>query len=414
MTATTPPALPIRTGPPLAPAAFRELRRTMELSHCKWDVQVGDTTSLAPFPLLLDGPTWSLLADLAERLAQETLLAEAEILARPELHARLALPTALRRLFQRGADTPLTPSAARVMRFDFHFTTEGWRVSEVNSDVPGGFTEATSFPALMADSFPGKRPLGDPTRALVEALARAAGDGGAIALLCAPGHMEDQQVIAYLARHLRARGAAAHCVSPPQLRFDEGRARLRLGAQDGPVGAIVRFYQAEWLPRLPRAGDWTPLFVGGRTPVSNPGRAAIGESKRLPLVWDELGAPLSTWRRLLPETRAPMDAPWGTDEGWLLKSAYCNTGDTVSIRSLMTPLQWARLVLRVHLGPGDWAAQRRFSVIPVDTPRGPMFPCIGVYTVDGKAAGAYGRLADKPLIDAHATDVAVLLSEDPT
>src|SRR5262245_57553556 len=141
----------------------------MELSHFKWDAQVGDVTALAPFPLLLGRSSWRELEDLAERLAAETLAAEQELLGRPALHARIALPRPLRQLFAHG--TP-TPAAARVMRFDFHPTAEGWRLSEVNSDVPGGFTEATSFARLIATHVPGARPAGDPTRALVDAIAR--------------------------------------------------------------------------------------------------------------------------------------------------------------------------------------------------------------------------------------------------
>src|SRR5699024_9599324 len=36
----------------------------------------------------------------------------------------------------------------RLMRFDFHPTTQGFKVSEVNSDVPGGFAEASLMPDL--------------------------------------------------------------------------------------------------------------------------------------------------------------------------------------------------------------------------------------------------------------------------
>jgi hypothetical protein len=66
---------PIRTGPSLDRVAFREIRREMELSHCKGDGQVGDLTAIADF---------------------------------------------------------------------FHYTTDGWRVLEVNS------TETTSFTKLVA------------------------------------------------------------------------------------------------------------------------------------------------------------------------------------------------------------------------------------------------------------------------
>jgi hypothetical protein len=44
-----------------------------------------------------------------------------------------------------------------------------------------------------------------------------------------------------------------------------------------------------------------------------------------------------------------------------------------------------------------------------------MHVCLGVFVVDGRAAGTYGRMARVPLIDARAYDVAVLvdLQEPP-
>jgi hypothetical protein len=37
---------------------------------------------------------------------------------------------------------------------------------------------------------------------------------------------------------------------------------------------------------------------------------------------------------------------------------------------------------------------------------------VGVYTVNGRAAGAYARLSEKPLIDFAAIDVALLIEEN--
>ena len=190
----------IRAGPALAPAAFASIRREMELVHCKWDAHVGDVTTLAPFPLLLDAGEWSTLASAAESLTTETLAIERELFRRPSLWPTLGLPRRLRRLF-RGARMP-TPPAARVMRFDFHLTPEGWRVSEVNSDVPGGYTEATAFTQLVARAFGGAKTCGDPTAALVRSIVATVGAGGRVMLVNAPGHMEDHQVVAYLARRL--------------------------------------------------------------------------------------------------------------------------------------------------------------------------------------------------------------------
>ena len=57
-------------------------------------------------------------------------------------------------------------------------------------------------------------------------------------------------------------------------------------------------------------------------------------------------------------------------------------------------------------------AQRRFETLAIATPIGQMRPCLGVYTVNGQAAGIYGRLGRGAVIDYAATDVAVLVSED--
>ncbi len=90
----------------------------------------------------------------------------------------------------------------------------------------------------------------------------------------------------------------------------------------------------------------------------------------------------------------------------------CNTGDTVCMRELMPANHWFQTRLDVFLRPSKWVAQRRFQSVPVSTPAGPRHVCIGVYTVNGQAAGAYARLAEKPLVDFSAVDVALLIDDD--
>ena len=46
--------------------------------------------------------------------------------------------------------------------------------------------------------------------------------------------------------------------------------------------------------------------------------------------------------------------------------------------------------------------------MPIDVGGVAVYPCLGVYTIGGRVAGAYGRLARRPLIDARAEDAAVL------
>jgi hypothetical protein len=425
------PAKPlILAGAALPAAAFAAVRRRMALGGCKWDPQVGDVATLAPFPLLLSPAAWRALSADAEALAAETAPMEAALLLRPDLHRRLGLPRRLRTAFgdlARG-ESP-TPEPARIMRFDFHPTPAGWRVSECNADVPGGFTESSTFPRLMAEH--GGRPvgvatLGDVTSTWVDAMVRGTAmsrdsamrrdSGGAgrplrVALLAAAGYTEDLQVVELLARMFRARGHAAWPADPRLLDASAPVARLRSSAYDGPVDLVVRFFQGEWLARLPRR-HWRGLLVGGRTPVANGPAAILGESKRLPLLWDDLGLPAdAAWRRLLPETRDVRRARWRSDDGWVLKGAYANNGDAVAHRDLVDAAAWRRAAWDAKLRPGRWVAQRRFESVPVDTPAGPMHACVGVYTVDGRACGAYGRLSPHAVIDYRAVDTAVLLDE---
>jgi glutathionylspermidine synthase len=300
----------------------------------------------------------------------------------------------------------LTPTAVRVMRFDFHWTESGWRISEVNADVPGGFSEASEFTRLMSDACAGTQAPGNPADRWASSIAEAAA-GRPVALLAAPGFMEDQQVIAYLGAVLRRHGIEAWLARPQQLLWNQGWARLG----DRPLGAIVRFYQAEWLPQLPRGSSWQLLLAGGRTPVSNPLASLFGESKRFPIVRDRLTARLSTWRQLLPETRDPREAPWRHDDSWLMKTAWCNTGDTVNARGWTDPRDWRRAVWSATLFPRQWAAQRRFQPLPVASPIGDVYPCVGVYTIDGVTCGAYTRVSTRPVIDHRAIDAALLLRD---
>jgi hypothetical protein len=390
--------------------AWLEIRRCAVLDGCKWDPQVGDVDTLSPFPLVLKASTWNQLARYAEQLTTEAISAENEISQRPDLIAQLGFPRGLRRVL--ASESRLTPAAGRVMRFDFHYTTHGWRISEANSDVPGGFSEASQFTQMMARRFLHLRPAGNPGEVWSCALAEAVASSGFVALLSAPGYMEDHQVVTFLARRLREYGCAAYLAKPEQIVWRNGSAYLDTAWYRGPVDLIVKFYQAEWLARLSRKFGWEKFFRGGKTLVANPPLAVISESKRFPLVWDQLSTRMPTWHTLLPETRDPRDAPWSSEESWLLKTAMCNNGDSVCIRNMMSPKTWFRVRMSVQLSPGQWIAQRRFESVSISTPIGLRHVCIGVYTVNGRTSGAYARLSEKPLTDLSATDVALLLKDD--
>lgn len=394
---------------PVPEAAFRAVRTRTIFDCCKWDPQVEDVTVLSPQPVVLAADVWQALGRDAEALYQETVAAERALLTRPELHAQLGLPRAVRRVLARAGRQGPCPAAARVFRFDFHATTDGWRVSEVNADVPGGYIEASGFARLMHAYYPHLSLPDDPAAALVAAVRRATRPGATIGLVHATAYTDDRQVMVFLARQLAAHGLATCLLSPAALTWEGGRAAGWSDTELKPLDALVRFFPAEWLPNLPQRTAWAHFFVGAQTPQSNPATALLVQSKRLPLVWDALGLELPTWRRLLPETHAPRAVSLATGD-WILKPALGRVGEDIALCGVTPPRVWQSAVRRARWWPRDWVAQRRFTPLPLDTEAGPRFPCIGVYVIDGAAAGAYVRLGRTPLVDHTAEDAALLIA----
>ena len=152
---------------------------------------------------------------------------------------------------------------------------------------------------------------------------------------------------------------------------------------------------------------------GAAVPLMNPAAALLTQSKRFPLVWDRLATALPMWRRLLPATRDPRHADWRRDDLWVLKPALGRVGDSIGIRGVTATKEWASIARGARWFPRHWVAQRRFEATPLPTPDGPGYPCFGVYTVDGRAAGIYGRIAGVPLVNHLSRDVAVLVPDEP-
>jgi hypothetical protein len=376
----------------------------------KWDPQFGDGCVIARSPLVIRRDAWSEVSVLAAALARETLAAEAELAGRPELHRRLGVGRGIRRAFARVSSIGPASGTARLIRFDFHFTHDGWRISEANADVPGGLNEASGLPELVGPHYPGTASAGDPTRSYVQALRGSLPDHRCVALVHATAYSDDHQMMAFLAKTLRAAGVRAHLASPAHLRWRRGRAWLEARWWRGPLDAVVRFFPADWLSLLPRACGWPFLFAGSKTPLSNPASALLVQSKRFPLVWEDLRTKIPTWRALLPETRDPRSAPWFTDEAWILKPTFGRAGEGLGIPGLAVAADWRRIRRSATWLPRAWVAQRRFETVPVELGGMPVYPCLGVYTVEDRVVGAYGRIARRPLIDSHAEDAAVLLA----
>jgi glutathionylspermidine synthase len=403
MTSSLANEIPWKVGKQLPASLSQEVRTGLILNHCKWDPQVGDVSTLASFPIFLKSETWNHLKKKAQALAEELLAAEREISIRPDLITRLGMPRQISKLLAKKAP-PMAAGTPRVMRFDFHYSTDGWRISEVNNDVPGGFTESSTFAEMVQTYFPGSELCGNPVRAWIQSISSQFPDGK-ILLFAAPGYMEDQQIVSYLAKTLRTEGLSAQLATPKQLKWSIHR-RLTLNNCNRAFDCVVRFFQAEWLPRL--GAGWENFFLSD-FPIVNPGVAIIGESKRFPLVWNDLESPTQNWRELLPDTHDPKEIAWLNDEQWILKTAYCNNGDTVILQEQLSASARRKLRYELLFSSGSWIVQKRFQPVWFDTPLGLAQLCIGVYIINGQPAGAYGRLTSKRIIDHAAIDVPILI-----
>ncbi len=396
---------------PIPPRHFAEHRRRVIFSAFKWDPQVGDTCTVAEHVVVLRRETAHRLHRLAESLADETVMVEEALRSRPELHNGLGLPAPLvGALRDAGCSVGRGRRHVRVMRFDFHPTTAGeWVVSEVNSDVPGGFAEASILPGLVAPFVPHAEPFGpDVGTLMAEQLCAGAVGRGAIGLVHATSYADDRQVMAFLAQRLREAGRLSVLIAPDHVRWSGG-ARCIARGQEGELAAVVRFFPAEWLHHLPRVSEWRGYFSDA-VASCNHASAVLTQSKRVPLVWERLGVPLVWWPQLLPETSEP--SLRRILDGWLLKPALGRVGQGITVPETTTPRERRQAALSALLHRRAWVAQRRFASCPLPAAEGDRHLCIGVFTVNGRAAGFYGRMSKRPRIDEQAQDVAVLVERE--
>jgi glutathionylspermidine synthase len=231
----------------------------------KWDPQVEDVSVLAPFALTISRETWEALSSLAEQLARETIAAEMSLLQHEGLHRKMGFSRAIRKALRSAAASPAV-AATRFMRFDFHYTSDGWRISEVNSDVPGGMNEASGFTKLMAAELSGTI-CGDPARELARAAVAGREGNGPVGLIHATAYSDDRQVMEYLARELSQLGVRTVQLSPSHVVWRERRAWTQSGEE---LSAMLRFFPAEWLDELSSNSGWQQFFCA-KTPSVNPG-----------------------------------------------------------------------------------------------------------------------------------------------
>ena len=300
----------------------------------------------------------------------------------------------------------------RLMRYDFHPTTDGgWAVSEVNSDVPGGWAEGSLMPAAAMEALNGVYSYTNFGESLTNAIQQKVPAGGRIMLVHCTSYSDDRQVMQFLGDKLKGLGFQVIYAAADHLRFRDRKAISILDGNEGEVDAIIRFSPLEWISDM-KPKQWLGYFDTTTCSCNHP-IAIYAQTKRFPFVWDVLeknGISMSTWRALLPDTKEVKDAKG--KEGYIYKPVYGRVGEMISIREACEADEYKKIMMEVNLLPKNYLAQKQFVSQALDGINGERYHiCLGSYTIEGCHAGYYARMSKTLRIDSNAADIPVLIEE---
>ena len=391
----------------IPPEHYSDYRYEVIFKAYKWDPQVKDSNTVSRHAIIITPEAAWELYTLAEQLSDEVMGMEESLITHPDLHKAMGFSGKIKKPLSRMGNYS-RGNNVRLMRFDFHPTDKGWEISEVNSDVPGGLAEAAILPEIAGQFFAGSVPGENVANHILRSFQTKLNTGDRIAFVHATSYADDRQVMQFLSDCFEQNGFRTVFAAPDHIRWKNKKAYSTLSGEEGSVDGIVRFFPLEWFETLPRKSDWYGYFDCD-VPCCNHPAAMLTQSKRLPLVWDELGVDISHWKALLPETKEPKSILKGL-EGWIYKPAFGRVGGGISIKGAIPEKERLKIEKDARMQKKLWVAQRMFNSIPVGSLSGEKFHvCIGVFTVDAKAAGFYARLSETARIDENAQDIPVLI-----
>ena len=382
--------------------AFKAYRLDAIFAGHKWDAQLHDRSTVADRAIVLGPHEWHELTTATEALFAETLVIERELQRAAAAAPPSYLPQHASRRLAR-LSVPPSPSG-RLMRFDFHPTREGWKLSEVNSDVPGGLNESTMFAELWPQRSACWRDTGRPAERYVERLIEsfALRAGARVALIHATAYSDDWQHMAFLKQLLEARGIEAFGAAPTSVEL-EGGEMLVDGA---PLAAALRFFPGDWLLFAREGEAW---FARHPQRLSNPLHALFSQNKFFPVVCAAAAIHAPTWASYLPPTsRLRVRDLLGSQH--VVKPSFGRVGEDIArIDELPYPKRLG-IAASLLLAKGLWIRQNRFESMNLGSEDEPLHACVGVYCVDGKVAGCYGRLSPVRVVGMSACDAPVFVA----
>ena len=389
---------------------YYEYRLNAMFDCYKWDPMFYDSNTLAKYVLILSEQENKELIQLTENLDKETRLAEEYLNKDKKLSKKLNLPKKVREQIKNMQNYD-KKNNIRLMRYDFHPDIEGnWIVTEVNSDVPGGFAESSLLPDLARKTISKKEltytSFGE---RMVEEINKKLHKKGTIMMVHCTCFSDDRQVMQYMGDRLQKEGYDIIYGAADHINFNNKKAYCILDNNNKKIDLIFRFTPIEWLIQMkPRRWDG---YFNSETVSCNHPIAIYAQSKRFPFTWDELeknGISMKTWKKLLPETIEVNKLK--NKEGFIYKPVYGRVGEKISIKEACRDDEYNKILKDVKLHPKQYLAQKKFLSKPLKGENNEEYHiCIGSYTIEGKHAGFYARMSKYPRIDSYAADIPVLI-----
>ena len=370
---------------------YQDYRTDVMFDGYKWDLQAGEQSTISDRVLLMEPDEAEYLSQTAVAMFHETVAMEQALRTRPDLAVELGIS---QQMVDALCSCVYDPTKhMRYMRFDFHPTVEGWRVSEVNSDVPAGYPEASVLPVLAQRYFPEYKQFGCFGEKFHEKISRLVPAGSTIAYLHDTHTVEDYQILHYIGDLMEQNGYKSLYAGPDFVKWENNRA---VG-----IDGFIRHFPTEWL-EFAKNVDWRG-FLNSQTTSCNHPAALFTQSKRLPVVWDRLSLEIPIWKKLLPDTKcASMYVP---DSGWILKPAFGRVGEGINIPGTLDAQEEEEIVKAARENPTQWVTQKMFESAPLDN----MHLSVGVFVIDGEFGGFFSRISSEPKMNEDASEIPILV-----
>lgn len=378
----------------------------------KWDPQFCDNNTLAKYVLVLTKEENEKVKDLTEKLDEETRQAEEYLNKNIRLAKKLALPKKIIEQMPNMQSYEKMQNI-RLMRYDFHPSIDGkWVVTEVNSDVPGGFAESSLLPDLARKTI-GRQDLdyvsfGD---RMVASINSKLNKKGTIMMVHCTCFSDDRQVMQYMGDRLEKEGYKVIYGAADHINFKDKKAYSILDNNQVEIDLIFRFTPLEWLIQM-KPRRWDGYFNTITSSCNHP-IGIYAQSKRFPFVWEDLekaGISMKTWKSLLPETLEVKHK--SLQEGFIYKPVYGRVGERISIKEACKGDEYIKILKDVKKHPNQYLAQKQFQSMPIKANESEEYHiCLGSYTIEGKHSGYYARMNTYPRIDSYASDIPVLIEK---